>query len=105
MKALAETKDWEGLESFAKSRKSPIGYEPFVVSPSLGNPFKSILGGAISDPGQTHLLSLSPPQPDHAANYVQRCDPKSRPDLYVRCGDWGKAAEACRERGDRAKLE
>lgn len=31
LKALAEVKDWDGLEGFAKSKKSPIGYEPFVV--------------------------------------------------------------------------
>ena len=31
IKALAQTKDWDGLEAFAKSKKSPIGYEPFVV--------------------------------------------------------------------------
>jgi hypothetical protein len=32
IKALARNKDWDGLEAFAKSKKSPIGYEPFVVS-------------------------------------------------------------------------
>jgi hypothetical protein len=32
LKALVEMKDWEGLDAFAKSKKSPIGYEPFVVS-------------------------------------------------------------------------
>lgn len=31
LKALAESKDWDGLEAFAKSKKSPIGYEPFIV--------------------------------------------------------------------------
>ncbi len=36
LKALAVNKDWEGLETFAKSKKSPIGYEPFVVRPPLG---------------------------------------------------------------------
>ena len=56
-------------------------------------------------PSKTHLLSLNPPQLVHAAGFVARCDPKTRADLYVRCGDWGKAAEACRERGDRTKLE
>lgn len=54
---------------------------------------------------QTHLLSLNPSQPKHAATFVSRCDAKSRADLYVRCGEWGKAAEVARERGDRAKLE
>lgn len=36
---------------------------------------------------------------------MARCDPKQRADLYVRCGDWGKAAEAAKERNDKAKLE
>ncbi|WWC69699.1 uncharacterized protein I206_103642 [Kwoniella pini CBS 10737] len=83
LKALAERKDWEGLESFAKSKKSPIGYEPFV----------------------THLLSLTPPQPTHAASFVARCDPRQRAELYVQCGDWGKAAESAKERNDRGKLD
>jgi len=30
VKALAEIRDWEQLEKFAKEKKSPIGYEPFV---------------------------------------------------------------------------
>ncbi|ORX39657.1 Vps16, C-terminal region-domain-containing protein [Kockovaella imperatae] len=83
LKALAALKDWDGLEAFAKSKKSPIGYEPFV----------------------THLLSLSPPHPSQAATFVPRCDPKARSDLYVKCAEWGKAAEAAKERGDKAKLE
>lgn len=33
LKALAHHGDWDGLEAFAKSKKSPIGYEPFVVRP------------------------------------------------------------------------
>ncbi|KAK4687137.1 vacuolar protein sorting-associated protein 16, partial [Tremellales sp. Uapishka_1] len=83
LKALAANKDWEGLEAFARSKKSPIGYEPFV----------------------SHLLSLNPPQPVQAASFVARCDAKSRADLYVRCGDWAKAAEACKERNDKGKIE
>lgn len=38
LKALARNKDWDGLENFAKSKKSPIGYEPFVVSPHALHP-------------------------------------------------------------------
>lgn len=33
LKALARNKDWDGLEAFARYKKSPIGYEPFVVRP------------------------------------------------------------------------
>jgi hypothetical protein len=40
LKALAKTHNWDGLETFAKSKKSPIGYEPFVVS--ADNPFDLI---------------------------------------------------------------
>jgi hypothetical protein len=35
LKALVNVRDWEGLEAFAKSKKSPIGYEAFVVSAEL----------------------------------------------------------------------
>lgn len=81
LKALAAAKNWSQLEQFAKSKKSPIGYEPFV----------------------RHLLEVG--QPGQAALYVPRCDAKLRPDLYVECGLWGKAAEAAKERGDKAKLD
>ena len=81
LKAMAQMKEWDALETFAKSRKSPIGYEPFV----------------------NHLLSIG--QPARAAAYVVRCDAKLRADLYVKCGDWGRAAEAAKERGDGQKLE
>lgn len=37
LKTLAATHNWEGLEAFAKSKKSPIGYEPFVVSNFTSN--------------------------------------------------------------------
>jgi hypothetical protein len=30
VKALAESRNWSELDRFAKSKKSPIGYEPFV---------------------------------------------------------------------------
>src|SRR5260221_10210245 len=30
LKALTEAKDFEGLDAFSKSNRSPIGYEPFV---------------------------------------------------------------------------
>ncbi|RSH83220.1 uncharacterized protein EHS24_006887 [Apiotrichum porosum] len=83
LKALATTHNWDGLEIFAKSKKSPIGYEPFV----------------------THLLALTPPQPTYAASFVARCDAKSRPDLYALCGQWGKAAESAKERNDKPKLD
>jgi hypothetical protein len=40
-----------------------------------------------------------------AAKFVARCDPKVKVDLYVKCGDWAKAAESAAERKDRGKLE
>jgi hypothetical protein len=32
MKTLAGAKDWEGLEAFAREKKSPIGVEPFIAA-------------------------------------------------------------------------
>lgn len=32
MKTLAAAKDWEGLEAFAREKKSPIGIEPFIAA-------------------------------------------------------------------------
>lgn len=79
--ALTEIRDFESLETFAASKKSPIGYEPFV----------------------THLAKNG--HKAQAARYVPKCDAKRRVDMYVVCGEWKKAALECKERGDRAKLE
>jgi len=74
-------RDFEGLETFAKSKKSPIGYEPFVE----------------------HLVSKG--HLKHASIFVPRCDAKMRADLYVRCGEWRQAGVEAKERGDMAKLQ
>ena len=72
---------FDGLDTFAKSRRSPIGYEPFV----------------------RHLISAG--HPKEAASFVARCDAPKRVDLYVECGEWRMAAKECKDRGDRAKME
>lgn len=74
-------KDFEGLEGFAKSKRSPIGYEPFV----------------------RYLLEKG--HPKEASSFVERCDASKRVDLYVECGDWRLAGQECKTRGDKAKLE
>ncbi|KZT35392.1 vacuolar protein sorting-associated protein 16 [Sistotremastrum suecicum HHB10207 ss-3] len=79
--ALTQMRDFEGLDAFAKSRRSPIGYEAFV----------------------RHLIEKG--HQKEAVNFVARCDSKKRVDLYVECGDWRMAGRECKERGDRAKLE
>jgi hypothetical protein len=51
LKALTANRDWEGLEAFAKSKKSPIGYEPFVVS-AIG-----VINQNTADPLQIRIIS------------------------------------------------
>ncbi|KAH8920137.1 vacuolar protein sorting-associated protein 16 [Atractiella rhizophila] len=80
MKALTEIHDWEALEAFSKSKKSPIGYEPFAE----------------------HLVSTANFR--HAVSYIPRCEPKNRVELYVKCGEWIKAGEECKARGERSRL-
>lgn len=79
--ALTESKDFDGLDVFAKSKRSPIGYDPFVH----------------------HLVEKG--YSKEAATYVAKCYPSKRADLYVKCGDWRSAARECKERNDKAKLE
>lgn len=79
--ALTEIRDFEGLDAFARSRRSPIGYEAFV----------------------RHLVEKG--HSKEAASYVPRCDPYKRIDLYVECGEWRAAGKECKERGDKAKME
>ncbi|KAI0319241.1 vacuolar assembling/sorting protein VPS16 [Amylostereum chailletii] len=79
--ALTSTRDFEGLETFSRSKRSPIGYEAFV----------------------RHLVEKG--HPKEAVTYVARCDGPRRVDLYVECGEWRMAGKECKERGDKAKIE
>ncbi|KAI0266050.1 vacuolar assembling/sorting protein VPS16 [Gloeopeniophorella convolvens] len=79
--ALTATRDFEGLDTFARSKRSPIGYEAFV----------------------RHLVARG--HTKEAVSYVQRCDAPRRVDLYVECGEWVMAGKECKERGDRARLD
>ena len=81
LQALTSVRDFEGLEAFAKSKRSPIGYEAFVK----------------------HLVDKG--HEKEALAYVPRCDGPKRTDLYVLCNDWRAAAKECKDRGDKAKLE
>jgi len=81
LRALTEIKDFDALDAFARSKRSPIGYEPFV----------------------RHLLAQG--HPKDAAGYVPRCDSPKRADLYAECGEWRLAGKECKDRGDKAKLE
>ncbi|KAF8155821.1 vacuolar assembling/sorting protein VPS16 [Crassisporium funariophilum] len=79
--ALTESRNFEALDTFSKSKRSPIGYDPFVH----------------------HLVEKG--HPKEAIQYVAKCDSPKRPDLYVECGDWRMAGKECKERNDKAKLE
>ena len=79
--ALTAMRDFEGLETFSRSKRSPIGYESFV----------------------RHLVEKG--HSKEAASYVQRCDGPRRIDLYVECGEWLMAGKECKDRGDRGRLE
>lgn len=81
MHALTQTRDFEGLDAFSKSKRSPIGYQAFVH----------------------HLVEKGHPR--EAVGYVARCDASARVDLYVECGEWRMAGKECKDRGDKAKLE
>ena len=79
--ALTSIRDFEGLETFAKSKRSPIGYEIFV----------------------RHLVEKG--HSKQAVSYVSKCDSPKRADLYADCGEWKMAGKECKDRGDKAKLE
>lgn len=79
--ALTAIRDFEALEHFARSKRSPIGYEAFV----------------------RHLVEAGHPR--EAAAYVIRCDAPKRVELYVLCNDWRAAGKEYKERGDKKGLE
>lgn len=81
LNALVEAKDLDGIDAFARYKRSPIGYEVFV----------------------RQLVEAG--YPKEAVQYVSKCDSPKRADLYVDCGEWRMAAKECKERNDKAKLE
>jgi hypothetical protein len=98
MKALVEVRDWEGLELFAKSKKSPVGYEVRTAAHyqvRVGRP-------EVAQPFVDHLVATGNHR--QALNFVPRCEQRHRVELYIKCGEWLKAAQECRDRGDRGRL-
>lgn len=79
--ALTAMRDFDALDAFARSRRSPIGYEAFV----------------------RHLVETG--HLKQAALYVMRCDGPKRVGLYVLCEDWRAAGRECKERGDKKGME
>lgn len=81
MQALVEMRDFNALDGFARSKRSPIGYEPFV------------------------RLLLDNGHQREAVSYIPRCDAGRRVDLYIECDEWRMAGKECKDRGNKARLE
>ncbi|XP_005518015.1 PREDICTED: vacuolar protein sorting-associated protein 16 homolog [Pseudopodoces humilis] len=78
--ALATRGDWEEVEKFSKSKKSPIGYLPFVeVAVKHHNRYE-------------------------ARKYAPRVPPEQRVKAFVLVGDLEQAAEAAIERRNEAEM-
>ncbi|XP_030637560.1 vacuolar protein sorting-associated protein 16 homolog isoform X1 [Chanos chanos] len=78
--ALAEKEDWEELEKFGKSKKSPIGYLPFVeVCVKHHNKYE-------------------------ARKYVSKVTPEQKVKAHLAVGDLEGAADAAIERRSEAEI-
>ncbi|XP_040213033.1 vacuolar protein sorting-associated protein 16 homolog isoform X1 [Rana temporaria] len=71
--ALAEKNDWDELENFSKSKKSPIGYLPFVE------------------------ICMKEKNKSEAKKYIARVNPEQRVKALLLTGDLEQAAEAAIE--------
>ncbi|KAG9293340.1 hypothetical protein G9A89_007586 [Geosiphon pyriformis] len=69
LKALVEMREWAELDKLAKSKKSPIGYEPFVEE------------------------CIKAMQNREAAKYILKCEPAVRPGLFIKMGDFKAAGQ------------
>ncbi|CAI5784904.1 sorting-associated 16 homolog [Podarcis lilfordi] len=78
--ALAEQGDWEELEKFSKSKKSPIGYLPFVE------------------------ISMKHHNRHEAKKYAPRVAPEQRVKAFLLVGDLSQASEAAIERKNEAEM-
>ncbi|CAH1635593.1 unnamed protein product [Spodoptera littoralis] len=77
---LAEKDDWAELERFSKSKKSPVGYEPFVDA------------------------CLKYCKQDEALKYLPRCSDDIKVKYYVKAGFYEEAAEVAFEQKDESAL-
>ncbi|GAA5970464.1 hypothetical protein JCM3765_007628 [Sporobolomyces pararoseus] len=80
MKSLVAIRDWDALDNFSRSRKSPIGYEPWVDA--------LIAAGAQRQ----------------AVKYIEKCEGRNRVELFVKAGEWVLGGEEAVRRGERGKL-
>ncbi|KAA8914859.1 Vps16, N-terminal region-domain-containing protein [Sphaerosporella brunnea] len=84
LRALVERRDWNEIEEWTKTKKSPIGWEPF---------FNEVLSA-----GNTKV----------AATFVAKCTNvqyQERIDMYMRCGLIMRAADEANRAKDVAALE
>uniref|UniRef100_A0A9J7X8H6 Vacuolar protein sorting-associated protein 16 homolog n=1 Tax=Cyprinus carpio carpio TaxID=630221 RepID=A0A9J7X8H6_CYPCA len=80
LKALAEKEDWEELEKFSKSKKSPIGYLPFVE------------------------VCIKHHNKCEARKYVAKVSPEQKVKAHLAVGDVEGAAEAAIERRNESEI-
>ncbi|KAA0713395.1 Vacuolar protein sorting-associated protein 16 -like protein [Triplophysa tibetana] len=80
LKALAEKGDWDELEKFAKSKKSPIGYLPFVE------------------------VCIKHQNKHEARKYVSRVTPEQKVKAHLAVGDLQSATEAAIERRNESEI-
>ncbi|GCB80437.1 hypothetical protein scyTo_0017176, partial [Scyliorhinus torazame] len=78
--ALAKKEDWEELERFSKSKKSPIGYMPFVE------------------------ICVKHHNKYEAKKYVAKVSPEQKVKGYIMVGDLEQAVEAATERKNESEL-
>ncbi|GCC27552.1 vacuolar protein sorting-associated protein 16 homolog isoform X1 [Chiloscyllium punctatum] len=78
--ALAEKQDWEELEKFSKSKKSPIGYMPFVE------------------------ICVKHRNKYEAKKYVAKVSPEQKVKGYIMVGDLEQAVETATERKNENEL-
>lgn len=81
LRALVEIRDWDGVATLAKSKKSPIGYEPFVE--------ECVKAGQFTE----------------ASKYIQRCDPHLRAGLFLKIESYAEAGEEAFQQKDMETLQ
>lgn len=80
LRALVHLRDWDALDAFARSKKSPIGYEPWVE----------------------HLVSTGNHR--QAVAYIAKCEQRNKVELYVKTGEWVLAGNECVRKSERGRL-
>ncbi len=98
MRALAAERDWDGLEAFARERKPPVGFNPFIAAARAHGAPDAVTARCARHPRCAARLPAPPARlcrpPRRARRFIARLpDGKHKAEEYAAARMFQEAAE------------